>query len=180
VGQDGIRIKDGKRLSFENACTAGNKAREQIQQLLQQQWRQIGVEMKINNKPPAVLFGDFYRLSKFETIINGIGMGADPEHSFRLHSKYIPAKGGMGRNSIAYENPEVDKLLEAGVREMDQEKRKKIYFKLQEVLADDLPYIPINHYVIIRATKASIQGFRPNSSMQDYTWNPNEWWIKKA
>ena len=180
VGPDGIRVKDGKRLSFENACTAGNKAREQIQQLLQQQWRQIGVEMKINNKPPAVLFGDFYRLSKFETIINGIGMGADPEHSFRLHSKYIPAKGGMGRNSIAYENPEVDKLLEAGVREMDQEKRKKIYFKLQEVLADDLPYIPINHYVIIRATKASIQGFRPNSNMQDYTWNPNEWWIKKS
>lgn len=180
VGSDGIRVREGKRLSFENACTAGNKGREQMQQLLQQQWRQIGVEMKINNKPAAVLFGDFYRLSKFETIINGIGMGADPEHSFRLHSKYIPAKGGMGRNSIAYENKEVDRLLEAGAREMDQEKRKQVYFKLQEVLADDLPYLPIHHYVIIRATKASIQGFQPNSNMQDYTWNPNEWWIKKA
>ena len=180
VGPDGIRVKDGKRLSFENACTAGNKQREQIQQLLQQQWRQIGVEMKINNKPAAVLFGDFYRLSKFETIINGIGMGSDPEHSFRMHSKYIPAKGGMGRNSIAYENPEVDRLLEAGVREMDREKRKKIYFKLQEVVADDLPYLPIYHYVIIRATKANIYGFQPNSNMQDYTWNPNEWWIKRA
>ena len=43
MGPDGIRVKDGKRLSFENACTAGNKAREQIQQVLQQQWRQIGV-----------------------------------------------------------------------------------------------------------------------------------------
>jgi len=40
VGPDGIRVKDGTRLSFENACTAGNKQREQIQQLLQQQWRQ--------------------------------------------------------------------------------------------------------------------------------------------
>jgi peptide/nickel transport system substrate-binding protein len=180
VGPDGVRVKEGKRLSFENACTAGNKQREQIQQLLQQQWRQIGVEMKINNKPAAVLFGDFYRMSKFETIINGIGMGSDPEHSFRMHSKYIPAKGGMGRNSIAYENPEADRLLEAGVREMDREKRKKIYFKLQEVVADDLPYLPIYHYVIIRATKANIYGFQPNSNMQDYTWNPNEWWIKKS
>ncbi len=180
VGPDGIRVKDGKRLSFENAATAGNKQREQIQQLLQQQWRQIGVEMKINNKPAAVLFGDFYRLSKFETIINGIGMGADPEHSFRLHSKYIPAKGGMGRNSIAYENREVDRLLEAGVREMDREKRKKIYYRLQEVLADDLPYLSIYHYVIIRATRANIHGFQPNPNMQDYTWNPNEWWIKRS
>jgi peptide/nickel transport system substrate-binding protein len=180
IGPDGIRVKDGKRLSFENACTAGNKQREQIQQLLQQQWRQIGVEMRINNKPAAVLFGDFYRLSKFETIINGIGMGSDPEHSFRLHSKYIPAKGGMGRNSIAYENPEVDRLLEAGVREMDRAKRKPIYGKLQEVLADDLPYLPIYHYVVIRATKANVQGFQPNPNMQEYTWNPNEWWVQRA
>ena len=40
--------------------------------------------------------------------------------------------------------------------------------------------MPIYHYVIIRATKANIFGFLPNSNMQDYTWNPNEWWVKKG
>ncbi len=179
-GADGIRVKDGKRLAFENACTAGNKQREQIQQLLQQQWRQIGVEMTINNKPAAVLFGEFYRMSKFQSILIGIAMGADPDHSFRLHSRYIPAKGGMGRNSIAYENAEVDRLLDAGVKEVNHDKRKKIYFRLQEILAEDLPYLPIYHYVNIRATKAAIQGFQPNPNMQEYTWTPNEWWIKRA
>jgi peptide/nickel transport system substrate-binding protein len=180
AGPDGIRVKDGKRLAFDNACTAGNKQREQIQQLLQQQWRQIGVEMTINNKPAAVLFGEFYRMSKFQTIINGIAMGPDPDHSFRLHSRYIPAKGGMGRNSIAYESAEVDRLLDAGVKEVDQDKRKVIYGRLEEVFAEDLPYLPIYHYVVIRATKAAVQGFEPNPNMQDYTWNPNEWWIKRA
>ena len=126
-GADGIRVKDGTRLSFENACTAGNKQREQIQQLLQQQWRQVGVEMKINNKPAAVLFGDFYRMSKFETILIGMAMGSDPEHSFRIHSKYIPAKGGMGRNSVAYESAGDGPALDAGVRDIDREKRKKAY-----------------------------------------------------
>ena len=48
-------FKDGKRLTFENACTTGNKQREQVQQILQQQWRPIGVELTINNKPAAVL-----------------------------------------------------------------------------------------------------------------------------
>ena len=180
VGADGIRVKDGTRLSFENACTAGNKQREQIQQLLQQQWRQVGVEMKINNKPAAVLFGDFYRMSKFETIVIGMAMGSDPEHSFRLHSKYIPAKGGMGRNSVASESPEIDRLLEAGVRDIDREKRKKAYFRLQEVYADELPYLPIFHYVNIRGTRKGVQGFAPNSNMQEYSWNTNEWWIKKG
>jgi peptide/nickel transport system substrate-binding protein len=180
VGGDGIRVKDGARLSFENACTAGNKQREQIQQLLQQQWRQLGVEMKISNKPAAVLFGDFYRMSKFETIIIGMAMGPDPEHSFRLHSKYIPAKGGLGRNSIAYESAEVDRLLDAGVRDIDREKRKKAYFRLQEVLADEVPYLPIYHFVNIRGTRKGVEGFRPNANMQEYTWNTNEWWIRKA
>ena len=180
VGADGIRVKGGTRLSFENACTAGNKQREQIQQLLQQQWRQVGVEMKINNKPAAVLFGDFYRMSKFETIVIGMAMGSDPEHSFRLHSKYIPAKGGMGRNSVASESPEIDRLLEAGVRDIDREKRKKAYSRLQEVYADELPYLPIFHYVNIRGTRKGVQGFAPNSNMQEYSWNTNEWWIKKG
>jgi peptide/nickel transport system substrate-binding protein len=179
-GADGIRVKAGQRLAFENACTAGNKQREQIQQLLQQQWRQIGVEMTISNKPAAVLFGEFYRMSKFQTIVIGIAMGADPDHSFRLHSRYIPAKGGLGRNSIAYENAEVDRLLDAGVKEVDQEKRKKTYFRLQEILVDDLPHLPIFHYVNIRATKAAVQGFVPNPNMQEYTWNTNEWWLKRG
>jgi len=147
---------------------------------LQQQWRAVGVEMKINNKPAAVLFGDFYRMSKFETIIIGMAMGPDPEHSFRLHSKYIPAKGGLGRNSIAYENAEVDRLLDAGVRDIDREKRKKVYFRLQEVLADEVPYLPIYHFVNIRGTRKGVEGFRPNANMQEYTWNTNEWWIRKA
>jgi peptide/nickel transport system substrate-binding protein len=181
VGPDGIRIKDGKRLSFETACTAGNKQREQVQQILQQQWRQIGVDLKINNKPAAVLFGDFFRLSKFETMFNGMPVAAgDPDITFRLHSKYIPAKGGMGRNSVAYENPKVDQLMEAGMREVDREKRKKIYGDLQEILVDELPYIPIFHYATLRGTREHVQGYRPNPYVYDNTWNANEWWVKKA
>jgi peptide/nickel transport system substrate-binding protein len=180
VGGDGIRVKDGQRLSFENACTAGNKQREQVQQVLQQQWRQVGVEMKINNKPAAVLFGDFYRMSKFETILIGMAMGSDPEHSFRLHSRYIPVKGGMGRNSVAYESAKMDRALDTGVRDIDREKRKKAYFRAQEIFADELPYLPIFHYVNIRGARKGIEGFQPNSNMQEFSWNTNEWWIKKT
>jgi peptide/nickel transport system substrate-binding protein len=136
--------------------------------------------MKINNKPAAVLFGDFYRMSKFETILIGMLMGSDPEHSFRLHSKYIPVKGGMGRNSIAYESAAMDKALDDGVRDIDREKRKKAYFRAQEIFADELPYLPIFHYVNIRGARKGVEGFRPNSNMQEYSWNTNEWWIKKG
>ncbi len=179
VGSDGVRVKDGQRLSFENGVTAGNKPREQNQQVLQQQWKQIGVEMKINNLPAAVIFGDFFRLSKFQTIFNGIAMGPDPDFSYRMDSHYIPVKGGNGRNSVAYSNPQMDALLAAGVRELDQEKRKAIYAQIQELFVDDLPYLPIYHYVGISATKAAVQGYVPNANASGGTWNVNEWWVKK-
>ena len=50
-GADGVREKNGVRLEFTNSTTAGNHVREQAQQLLQQNWREIGAKM--NDQQPA-------------------------------------------------------------------------------------------------------------------------------
>ena len=65
-GADGIRVKDGVRLSFANSTTSGNHLREQTQQFLQQTFAEIGVEMTISNLPAAVMWGDFWLKSQFE------------------------------------------------------------------------------------------------------------------
>jgi peptide/nickel transport system substrate-binding protein len=176
MGPDGIRVKSGQRLAFDNSTTAGNKVREQIQQVLQQQWRQIGAEMRINNMPASVLFGDFYRLSRFQSVLIGIAMGPDPDHTYRIHGNYIPVKGGKGRNGIAYNNPEVNRLLDAGVREVDRAKRKAIYAKLQEVLLIDLPHLPIYHYIGLTGVKPQLQGYEPNSNVVEPDVTSNQWW----
>ena len=59
-GADGIRAKDGVRLSFANSTTSGDHLREQVQQFLQQTFAEIGVEMTISNLPAAVMWGDFW------------------------------------------------------------------------------------------------------------------------
>jgi len=45
-----------------------------------------------------------------------------------------------GLNFINYCNPKLDKLLEEGRYTLDREKRKKIYYQIQEILAEDQPY----------------------------------------
>ena len=176
-GPDGIRAKGGLRLSFSNATTAGNKLREQTQALLQQNWRAIGVDMQINNMPAAVIWGEFYVKSKFETLLVGIqaSVGDDPDCLNRIHSKYIAAKTGSGRNVSQYENPQVDRLLEDGVREIDRAKRRAIYQKLQEVIRADLAYLPIFSYVRIEGVKQGIVNYRPNPYTQVNNWNMHEW-----
>ena len=69
--------------------------REQVQQVLQQGWRVIGVKITINDLLPAVMWGDYWMKSQFETGIAGIDFmtGADPEVSDYFDSKSTPAKG---------------------------------------------------------------------------------------
>jgi peptide/nickel transport system substrate-binding protein len=182
LGSDGIRVKDGKRLSFNNSAATGNKAREKMQLIVQQQFRQIGVEMKIDNKAPAIMWADFYRKTQFETYWGGQGrtVGPDPDYTIRLHSSQIPVKTGKGYNTMAYSNPEVDRLIDAGVQEVDQDKRKVIYQQLQELLVVELPHLPIYHSTYIDGIKATVQGFQPNPNAMAYgCWNPHEWWLRK-
>ncbi len=117
-GSDGVRAKNGVRLSFSNATTAGNNLREQVQQFLQQTFAEIGVEMTISNLPGAVMWGDFWLKSQFDSAISGVTyvIAADPDVTNRLHTRAIVAKGGKGSNTGQYSNPEVDALLEKGVR----------------------------------------------------------------
>src|SRR5713226_1210685 len=177
AGGDGVRAKGGVRLSFTNATTAGNKLREQTQALVQQNWRAIGVDMQITNMPAAVIWGEYYVKSKFETLLVGIqaSVGDDPDCLNRIHSKYIAAKTGSGRNVSQYENPTGDKLLEDGVREIDRAKRRAIYLKLQEVIRTDLAYLPIFSYVRIEGVKQGIVNYTPNSNTLTNSWNMHEW-----
>lgn len=177
AGEDGIREKDGVRLSFSNSTTAGNQVREQAQQFLQQTWREIGVDMQINNMPAAVIWGDYYNKSEYDSVMVGehTGLGADPDASTRFGSAYIPLQGGGGRNTMQYKNPELDALLEQGARELDQEQRKQIYFQVQQILREDLAYLPIFHYVFIEGTAEGVAGYKPNAFVVSNMWNVFEW-----
>lgn len=176
-GGDGIRSKNGVRLAFSNSTTAGNHLREQVQQLLQQDFRQIGVAMTIRNLPPAVMWGDYWIQSKFETAIVGINFmtGPDPDASGYFASTAIAVKTGAGQNTMQYANPEVDRLLIEGATELDQTKRAPIYRKLQEVLRGDLAFLPQHQYALIEGTKARLFGYQPNINVRLNTWNIADW-----
>jgi peptide/nickel transport system substrate-binding protein len=175
-GADGIREKDGVKLSFSNSTTAGNKVREQAQQYLQQTWKEIGVDMQINNMPAAVIWGDYFNKSEYDSVMVGWNNPPDPDAISRFGSKYIPAKGGAGQNTCQYENPKVDELLEAGVKELDQAKRAEIYKEVQQVLRDDLAYLPIFQYVFVEGTKAGLTNYKQNAFVPSNMWNVFEWY----
>lgn len=132
--------------------------------------------------PGSVVWGEYTTKSQFDTLMVAWDpmLYPDPDYTERIHSKMIPAKGGTGANYVQYENPEVDKLCEDGVKQTDQAKRKEIYYRIQEHLLEDLPFAPIFTWVYIFGATDKLQNWKPNSYATDMlTWNYNEWWLKQ-
>jgi peptide/nickel transport system substrate-binding protein len=177
-GADGVREKNGVKLAFTNSTTAGNHNREQAQQLLQQNWKEIGAAMTIKNMPAAVIWGDYFNMSRYDSVMVGENFqtGPDPDVSFFFSSKSIPAKGGSGNNTMQYANAEVDALLAEGTATTDLAKRKAAYQKIQAQVRADLPLLPIFQYSGIEGTKSRLMGYQPNVNTQINNWNVGDWY----
>ncbi len=177
VGADGVREKDGVRLSFTMSTTVGAKAREQAQQLVQQNFKKINVEMTIKNMPASVVWGDYTIKSEFDTLMVGWDalLYPDPDYGDRIRSDAIPAKGGNGSNYVQYENAEIDDLCRKGATTVKQEDRKAIYDRIQEILLDDMPFAPIYAYQQIVGVRDRIGNYKPNAYTPINSWNTVEW-----
>lgn len=177
VGGDGVRAKDGVRLAFTMSTTAGNKAREQAQQLVQQNFKKINVEMTIKNMPASVVWGDYCIKSEFDTLMVAWDalLYPDPDYGDRIRSTAIPAKGGNGSNYVQYENPEIDELCSKGVAATSQEDRKAIYDKIQAILLDEMPFAPFFSYQMIVGVKDRVKGYEPNPYTTANEWNTSDW-----
>ena len=177
-GARGVREKGGVPLEFAVSTTAGNPLREQVQQVLMQDWQGVGAAMKINNMPAAVIWGEFYTRSKFQSVLvsSTYMTGNDPDCSIRFASWATPAKGGSGANYYQYANPELDKQLETGATSFSREARKAAYRKAQEIIRDDLVLLPIYQPAPVEGIKEGLIGYQPNVNVSSNCWNIGSWY----
>ncbi|MDH7804817.1 MULTISPECIES: peptide ABC transporter substrate-binding protein [unclassified Rhizobium] len=177
AGADGIRAKGGVKLAFTCSTTAGNHIREQVQQYMQQSFKDIGVEMTISNLPPAVMWGDYWMLSKFDSVIVGLDFltGPDPDTSDFFRSTSSAAKGGSGQNTWQFVNKDVDDLLAKGGSIFVPEERKAVYLKIQEIMRKELPLLPLFQYATVRGHKQGVENVKPNVNNRIDTWNVATW-----
>ena len=177
--KSGIRHNaQGERLSLELMTTAGNRTRELVQQVLQSQWQQIGVDIRIRNEAARVYFGETLTKRKHKGLAMFAWISA-PENVPRstLHSEEIPTEmnGWSGQNFTSYSNPELDQLLNEIELELDREKRKVMWSKIQQIYATDLPAIPLyfraNPYILPKW----LDGVRPTGHLNSSTLWIEQW-----
>jgi peptide/nickel transport system substrate-binding protein len=136
----------GDRLSIELMTTAGNRTRETVQQVLQSQWRKVGIDVRIRNEPPRVLFGQTMRQRQFPGMVMYAWISA-PEHLPRLvlHSQEIPRPENnyAGQNHPGFRNAEADDVIDRIEVELDRPRRRELWRRLQEIYVEELPVLPL-------------------------------------
>ncbi|MHB8880763.1 MAG: peptide-binding protein [Thermodesulfovibrionales bacterium] len=171
---DGIIDKDGTPFSFTILTNMGNNLRKNTATIIQWRLAKIGIRVEIKALEWSTFVNEFIDKRRFEAVILGWSIGLDPDQYDIWHSSKTKEKEF---NFIGYNNPEVDALLEQGRRTFDLEKRKKAYFRIQEILADELPYIFLYVPDATPIVHARFRGIKPAPIGISY--NQPKWYVPK-
>jgi peptide/nickel transport system substrate-binding protein len=175
---DGIRERDGDRLEIEIVSTAGRASRERTELVLQEQLAAVGIDLKIRNYHPTVLFaswddGGILKRGKFDLALYAFLTPPDPSTKEGSYSiDFIPPRG---QNNSRYRDRRLTELLSKGSSTIAFGERKKIYDEVQRILADELPVIPLLWVTQLDAMPADLENYRPNPTQSGDTWNAAEW-----
>lgn len=167
---DGILDKDGTPFEFTVITNEGNPVRQRTAVVIQERLKKIGVRMKIRVIEWSAFINEFIDKKDFEATILGWTTGFEPDQYDIWHSSKT---GKKELNFISYKNSEVDRLLEQGRRTFDQERRKAIYSRFQEILAEEQPYTFLYVPEALPVVHARIHGIEPSPlgiSYNFYRW----------
>lgn len=138
AGADGILAKNGQRFSFTLITNSGNETRRDIATILQDDFRSIGVEVKIELYEWAVFLKNFINKGDFDAMVLGWALGADFDQFQIWHSSQ---NNPEQLNVVSYNNPEVDRLLVAIRQEYARPKIIGMAHELQRIIYQDQPYL---------------------------------------
>lgn len=133
---DGIRDKNGKPLKIEMIIFTGSATTTQFAQMLQAEAKKAGVDIELDQLDSSIGIQRILA-GNYEAAYLGFDLDNDPDPFNILHTSQFPPRG---QNFAYYSNPEADRLIEQARVEMDKSKRKDLYWRLHEIVADEQPY----------------------------------------
>ncbi len=153
------------RLSYKTTTV---DLRRRIAEAFQEQLAQVGIALDIRTYEWGTFYADIRKGNFHLYSLAWVGIN-DPDIYYSVfHSQMSPPQGN---NRGFYAHPRIDALTEAGRRAMDIHERKRIYSKVQKLVAEDLPYIPLWWATNVVVKDKRVKGFvpYPNGDLFSFT-----------
>ena len=175
-GGDGIYAKGGDRLSFRIRAKSPNPLREQLEQLMQDDLKGVGIELKIDN------FGD-------PETIGGVGSKGDFDlfifawvgTPFEVSGTQQIFTSASDSNFGKYASTEVDAAVAKAAAILDEGDRADALNAIDEMLWEDLPNIPLFQKPVgLLAYSEKYANISDNTTTEGLFWDSINWGLKTA
>jgi peptide/nickel transport system substrate-binding protein len=167
-GPDGILQQGGRAFRFTLTTNSGNQRRADVAQIVQQQWRRIGVDVRIQ----LIEFNSFIERQtsrNFDATIAGWSVALSPDLSAvwgDLDARF---------NFVSYDNPQVRQLIQQALAQPTEEQAAPIWRQAAARITADQPYSWLYFYDEPVGVNERVQGTQINTlSTYQNAW---EWWV---
>ncbi|MEN3316138.1 MAG: peptide/nickel transport system substrate-binding protein [Acidimicrobiaceae bacterium] len=181
-GPDGIWAKNGQPATFEIKTTTGNKRRELTEQVLQQDLKDAGFTVTLNNQKSSDLFGDQLPKGDFQVALySNVLTSFYPSNCNLLCSKNIPTADNKfsGDNWTRTNVPELDTDYGNVEKNLNQTEAQAANKKGDDALADNVSILPLDPLPNILLTSSKIVGSVADNPIEGPFWQMTGWGLAK-
>jgi peptide/nickel transport system substrate-binding protein len=180
AGKDGIRVKDGKQLTFSLAA-ANTPENQMVTDHLQQQWKALGVRLDVQLQDSSD-FQSTLTYHSYDAILNGISIGVDPDVFVYWDSSQADVRSSHRLNLSEYKNATADAALEAGRTRIDPGLRVIKYKPFLQAWQQDAPAVGLYQPRLLYLTNGPVAGLTsgPISTPTDRFIGVQNWEIREA
>jgi peptide/nickel transport system substrate-binding protein len=169
-----VREKEGKELAFA-LLVNDDPVRVRIAEEVARRWKEIGVNVNLKTISPGRT-REVLRSRNFDAFLILLEIPGDPDPYPLWHSTQIE---GDGQNYACFQNREADEAIEEARRINDRKRRIELYYRFQEIFAEEVPsillYYPIYNYAVSKKVKG-VQ-IAPMNAPSDRFRNIDKWYI---
>ena len=184
-GADGTLLDAaGRPVEFSIVTNAGNAPRTQMATMLQTDLGELGIRVHVVPLEFRSLLDRILKSHDYEACVLGLASGdADPNGDINV----LLSSGGSHLWHPAQIQPatpweaEIDQLMRRQLSVLDQAERKRLYDRVQHLMAENLPLIYLASPNILAAAKKGLGNIKPANLESYVLWNVEElYWTRQS
>jgi len=169
-----LKDKDGNAVIFSIITNSGNKYRERMASMIQEDMQKIGIHVNVVTLDFPSLIERMMQTFDYEAILLGLtNVGVDPNDQMNvwLSSSENHQWNPQEKSPETAWEAEIDRLMRGQASSSDAKKRKESFDRVQEIAVEQAPFIYLVNRNALSAVSAAVHGANPVILVPQTYWN---------
>jgi peptide/nickel transport system substrate-binding protein len=176
-GSDGIRSKNGQKLVFTYSTTTGKPWRAADESIIQSNFKDIGIQINIQNYPASTFFGTFMPNGKHDLAEFENAYTYDPDDASLLD---CTQQGTNGGNWSFYCNQQMQTYLHQEQSTADPNARQAAFNQIHNLELTQIPFVVLYSPLDLGISKVTTHNYAPGPEGSSETVNVWQWWCNNG